>query len=95
MSMSCSIRAVLTTDEEYKKMYAIYKACNDAGVSYPQEVVDYFGSAIDNGEVRKAGTIRYIDVEPVFDEEHYEQVYTVSLEDLPASTRAVQVALSW
>ncbi len=95
MSMTCLIRAVLAADDNYDKMYAVYEACNKAGISYPQEVRDYFGSAIDDCTVKKAGAIKYIKVEPQFDEESYEQVYTVELDKLPKSTKAIQMGLSW
>ena len=42
MSMSTSVIGIKPPDEKFKKMYAIYKACETAGVSTPPEVDEYF-----------------------------------------------------
>ena len=93
MSMGCSVRVVLTTDDNYDKMYKVYKACKDAGVSFPREVECYFGSAIDNDEVHESGTTKKLVVTPEYDEENDETVYTVPISALPESTEAIQFVL--
>lgn len=94
MSMCCLVRAVLAADDNYAKMYAIYKACKDAGVSYPPEIIDYFGSAIDNDEVGESGTTKYIKTEPCFDTDRYEEIYSVNLDELPENTKSIEFILA-
>jgi hypothetical protein len=42
MSMSTSLIGIIPADEKFKKMAAVYKACEDVGVDIPSEVDDYF-----------------------------------------------------
>lgn len=43
MGMDVYVRGVIEPNEGYKKMYAVYEACKDAGVNVPDEVLEYFG----------------------------------------------------
>lgn len=42
MSMSSWVVGVVLPDAEYKKMLAVWKACEKAGVEVPQRVEEYF-----------------------------------------------------
>lgn len=42
MSMSSSVRGFVPPDDKFKKMLKAYKSCEDAGISPPKEVRDFF-----------------------------------------------------
>lgn len=42
MGCDVGLRAIIRPDEEYKRMYAVYKACEEAGVALPDKVFGYF-----------------------------------------------------
>lgn len=45
MGMSMHVFGIAPPDETWQKMYAVYKACNDADVATPAEVDQFFGGA--------------------------------------------------
>lgn len=42
MGMSSHVIGLKPVDEKWKKMYAAYKACDDANVDPPKKVLDFF-----------------------------------------------------
>lgn len=42
MGMTSSVYGVITPDNTWKKMKAIWDACEDGGITPPKEVVDFF-----------------------------------------------------
>jgi hypothetical protein len=49
-SPSVYIRGMMEVDDKYEAMIALKRACEKAGVDYPQELIDYFGRDPDEGE---------------------------------------------
>lgn len=43
MSMSTHVVGIKEPTEQYRKMYEAYRACEEAGVSAPTEVLKFFG----------------------------------------------------
>lgn len=45
MSMSTYLVGFKPADEKFRKMRDAYKACSDAGVAPPREVIEFFGGS--------------------------------------------------
>ncbi len=45
--MSTWVIGIKPADDEYNRMLGVWRTCNSAGVSIPQEVRDFFGESAD------------------------------------------------
>lgn len=60
MSMSTHIVGFVPPDNKWRQMKVIYDACNEAGITVPEEVDDYFeGEAPDEAGMEKVKYIRF------------------------------------
>ena len=89
--MDVIMQAILPMDEKYRLMYTAYKACMDAGVEPPYEILKFFGHGIPNPE----GQAISLEARHVSDGIPGYEVYEVSVADLPPGTKAVRVCVSY
>lgn len=50
MSACYFVRGLMEPTEDYKKKYAAFKACEEAGIEIPQPLWDYFGNDVPYAE---------------------------------------------
>lgn len=89
MSMSVHIRGLKKPDDRHSKMITAYNACRDAGVTPPDEVLNYFGG---NGPDER-GT--EVEVPYSSEEDDASNTYTVDLELVPEYVTHIQFVLGW
>lgn len=93
--MQIDVVAVIPADEQYRRMLAVWEACEAASVPVPRRVTEYFAGAetrpsaigreLAVGRVDlEAGTAEWAKVE-------YGSGLEVSLRSLPAGTTALQL----
>lgn len=97
MSMSKYVQGIVPPDDKFKKMLALYRQCEDAGVSIPAEVVKFF-----NGEEPdEAGVI----INLTYDKKHKGVVTEdgedsrewteIDLTKLPPNVKKIRFVMSW
>lgn len=97
MSMSMHCLAVKPADEKYKKMAAAYRACEEAGISPPQDVVEFFNheEPDDTGTTVTLGG--YDSKHPSCEKwrDDSTEGFQVDITRLPEGTRYVRFYCSW
>jgi hypothetical protein len=76
-------------DEEHQKKVKVLKACIDANVAIPKEILDYFDGSYDpdvaleiNFKAREWG-------------DHYRSGYEVDLDEIPEGVKTIRFYNSW
>jgi hypothetical protein len=92
MSTSYHIRMIRSEDDPgYQKMLAVKKACDEAGVKWPQEVSNYFDGCDDE----------IAPLEIPFDDEACEwseygaRGFEIAVDDIPKDTKRIRFYCSW
>lgn len=96
MSMSTHVVGFKPPDEKWKKMKAIHDACKAAGVSRPDEVIDFFdgGEPEDCGvEASQGDLLRCGALVPFKSDDH--EGFTLHVDKLPADVKIVRFVNSW
>jgi len=92
MSARYSVLGIIKpTDEKFRKMYAVYKSCTDAGIPIPIEVETYFGES----EPSEEGLIVKINDAISKPSKEYCYVYDVDLTKLPKGVSTVRFEVSF
>lgn len=98
MSMSTHLVGFKTPDETWTKMKAIWDACNEADVSIPEEVTDFFeDNAPDSAGVKvsektliEAGVVKHYN-----NSAHMHNGYDIYVNRLPAGVNLIRVYNSY
>lgn len=92
MSMSCNITGIKPPDEKWKKMKALFDACNDAEVSVPDEVWDFF----DGEEPDPDGVVVSLEEESTcLGGKFSGRGYTIHVDDIPKDVKIIKFENSW
>lgn len=89
--MDAIMQAIVSADDKYQSMYAIYQACLDAGINPPPEVVEFFGSS----EPSPDGLIIDLSARRVCDGDAGYEYLEVSIADLPPGTKAIRAFVTY
>ena len=89
MSASCFVRGLIEPTEDYKKKYAAFKACEDAGIEIPQQLWEYFNDETPCGD----GISTKIPYEKRTDDGNV--TYEVDVSKLPPQVTKVQFIIGW
>ncbi len=92
MSMSTYVYGLREADDRHRKLLAIKRACEDAGIEYPPEVARYFV----NGKHDTTGDYALaveVPVEEINDDTRTH--YIVDLQQLPPGIRRLRFTNSW
>lgn len=89
MSMSSYVRAVIEPNEQYRKMYAVYEACEDAGIDPPDEVTDFFHGEVPNPDGMEVMMRSHHSVSDSRD------FYDVYVKELPEGTSVIRFVNSY
>jgi len=90
MGMSTSVIGFKEPDERFKKMYAIYKACEEADVDIPDEVDDFF-----EGEPPDPRGVKVYDLPVKPYNENMEDGYELRLSEVPKDITVIRFSNSW
>jgi hypothetical protein len=89
MSTSYYVKGIIPADDYYNKMLTIYKACNNAGIEPPKDVLKFFNYEEPNG----------VGVEVKIDSEEGEDGCTdfidVDISKLPKDVKIVRFIVSY
>lgn len=91
MGMSTYAKAIIVPDEKYHKMYAVWEACDNAGIDPPEEVSDFFNYEPPNPNGMEVD----IDAEKSSDSDRCADYYDVNIDDLPEGTTVVRFVISF
>ena len=89
MGVCCFARGLIEPTEDYKKKYAAFKACEEAGIEVPQQLWEYFNNDIPY----KDGVSTKISYERKTDDGGV--IYEVDVSKLPPQVTKVQFIVSW
>ena len=98
MGMSSGVKGIKPADAKYKKMLAIYKQCEDAGVSVPKEVDAFFeGETPDpiGVVVRLDNQKKYPGVVEAYSEHDMAEGFQVHVDKLPKDVKIIRFTNSW
>lgn len=88
----------LDEDSEFQKMWKVKLACEEAGIDYPQEVVDYFKYPGEGEECLRSEKA-HIDlgdaVQEAPDKMDHEEAWVVDITKLPKECTMIRFANSW
>ncbi len=89
MSMSTHVVGFRPPDEKYQRMRAVYEACERAGTSTPQEVLDFFEGEepSDNGTILPIDSIEY--------KGYMSEGLEVDITSLPKGVKVIRFYNSW
>ena len=91
MSMSTSIYGIKLPDEKFKKMFQIYKNCEELGLEIPDEVDNYF----EGGEPDSEGVVVSVDnIVREFSRDG-EKGVEIRVEDIPKDVKVLRFVNSW
>jgi len=91
MSVSLVVEGFRPPDDEWRKMKAVWDACEAAGIDPPQEVADFF----DGVEPDPAGIT--VDLEPRLRDWHGESAngYELTVADIPENVTVIRFYVSY
>lgn len=89
MSAYYFVRGIMDPTDDYKKKYAAFKACKEAGIEIPQQLWDYFN----NDTPYEDGISMKIPFEKK--EEVGCSTYEVDLKKIPPQVTKVQFLVCW
>jgi len=96
MSMSTSVVGVRDLDGKFAKMLAVKQACDEANVSYPLEVVDYFEGEAHETPRYLVGKMEEVKIKVNQSTDlSSTNTWTVVLADLPPDVKAVRFRNSY
>jgi len=93
MSLTIRIEAIRSPDEKWEKMKAVWDACEEAGVSVPHEVEEYFNHREPDGS---GVALDLVNDQPEWIEEwcgHYYNGYEVLLEHMPKDISRIRFSI--
>jgi len=101
MSMSMHVIGIPDTDSEFVKMLEAKAFCEERGLSYPQEVEDYFGPLVNESEEVIRREKRNVDLST-----HglniarkwnadMEDGFEIDVVDIPKDIKAIRFYCSW
>jgi len=93
MSLSFEVSVVRDIHSQLNPMLQVLDACNTAGVSYPQEVIDFFGDALEEhgtDAARLRAALENVQIQ-VAGDPLSEDGATIRLDDLPEGTKAIRI----
>ena len=94
MGMSTSIVGIKPPDEKFRKMKAIWDACDAADIEVPDEVYDYFNGETPDDEGVRVDIAK--DKNAVFGIGEWAQGgYIVYLDRLPKDVKIIRFTNSW
>lgn len=89
MSISTSVYGIIPPDDNWKKMKAVWDACNKAGISPPSECNDFF-----NGEEPdESGVI--IELKARKSSPEMENRFEIDLASLPPHVKTIRFVISY
>jgi hypothetical protein len=92
MSMSTSVVGIKPPDDMWKKMKAVYEACEDANVPIPVEVAEFF----EHDKPDELGVVVEIKGEAIKEwSDDTEAGYEVDIEKLPKDVKVLRFYNSW
>lgn len=98
MSMSMHCVAVKPADDNYRRMLAAYRACEEAGISPPEAVLDFFnGEDPDETGITQDLGSQYRDIHESCTKwrDDGREGFQVDVTKLPPGTRFVRFYCSW
>lgn len=98
MGMSMHVYAMKPADENYKKMLAAYRACEDAGIPPPGAVLDFFNGEEpdETGATQSLSGYRMGQHDScVFWSDDSSEGFQVDITKLPPGTRFVRFVCSY
>ena len=95
MSMSTHVYGIRPPDDNWKKMYAIWKACKSGSVDIPEVVLDFF----DSGNPDPKGVVLTLDRAEngccaAYNDE-YSSGFEADLTQIPKDIKILRFARSW
>lgn len=91
MGMSTYVYGIRPPDETWKKMKAVWDACNDAGVDLPQDVRDFFAGDDPHDDGVKVD----IDAAEHWDEQGDAIEYEIMVDEIPEGVKSIRFVNSW
>ena len=98
MGMSTRILAVIEADSEWIKMKQAWEACEDAGVTIPKELFDYFdGVCPKNMNGKEINLNMYKNNHESLDlhDHDYIESFIVDISKLPKGTKKIKIEHHW
>lgn len=92
MGMSTHVVGYVPRDEKWNKYEKIYRACDEAGIDIPDEVLDYFD---DEPPYDKPGKEVDIDSAVADFNDEYRSGYSIDLSKLPDNVTILRFYNSW
>lgn len=90
MGMSTYVEGFMEPDEQFKKMYAAYKACEDAGIDPPDEVSEFF-----NYETPDPTGMKVEDLPTHEYSDEYREGVEIRVADIPKKVTVIRFVNSW
>ena len=92
--MSSTIKGVRELDKAFTNMMAVKLACDKAGISYPTELLKYFGDdCAEESEEYLCQEMEIVDVSAAIQE--HDSYYEVELARLPEGIKAIRFENIW
>jgi stress response protein SCP2 len=91
MSMTKYVQGIVPPDEKFKKMLALYRQCEEANVSIPKEVRNFFN----NEEPNEAGVMINLKALAKEDGDDSREWIDVDLTKLPPEIKKIRFVMSW
>ncbi len=97
MSMFSSIKGVRDLDGKFAEMARIKDLCEDAGVSIPEEVMEYFGGRYREATSYLRAKMEEVDISCAVTESHPDStdLWEVDLKKLPSEVKAIRFTNSY
>lgn len=97
MGMSTTIVGIRDLDGKFKQMMDVKKACDRAGIDYPEEVHEYFEYRADRPEEELINQMNSTDLKKAVKklDVEYSDVYEVDLSKITKDVKKIQFRVSY